>query len=143
MDNIITQLKKEFEVKEETPDSFLGMEIRRDRKRKTITLSQTGYIDRLLEVFGMTNCHAAVTPGEAGLKLPDMSPKTSDEEEQMKPIPYANAVGKLLFLNKCSLPDISFEVSQVAQFNKNPGVIHWKAVKRIIRYLKGTRNKSK
>lgn len=38
----------------------------------------------------------------------------------------------------CTRPDISYAVSSVAQFMSNPGLIHWKAVKRIFRYLKGT-----
>ncbi|OAE21174.1 hypothetical protein AXG93_4012s1040 [Marchantia polymorpha subsp. ruderalis] len=58
--------------------------------------------------------------------------------EEIKDIPYQAAVGSLMWAMVCTRPDISYAVSSVAQFMSNPGLIHWKAVKRIFRYLKGT-----
>ena len=88
----------------------------------------------------MGDCNSVSTPAEPGLKLSlDMSPQTDKEVEEMKQIPYKEAVGALLYISTTTRPDISYAVGQVAKFNHNTGVQHWKAVKRIFRYLAGTR----
>ncbi|KRZ81709.1 Retrovirus-related Pol polyprotein from transposon TNT 1-94 [Trichinella sp. T8] len=87
----------------------------------------------------MESCKSVATPGDPSIKLPnDMAPSNDDERNQMQLIPYRAAVGSLIFLMNCTRPDISFEVSKVAQFAENPGLTHWKAVKQIFRYIKGT-----
>ncbi|XP_036340619.1 secreted RxLR effector protein 161-like [Rhagoletis pomonella] len=53
-------------------------------------------------------------------------------------VPYQEAVGCVLYLAQCTRPDISFSVASVSQFNQQHGQAHWTAVKRILRYLKGT-----
>jgi hypothetical protein len=67
-----------------------------------------------------------------------MCPKTQDEIEKMARVPYANAVGSLMYAMMCTRPDICYAVGLVSKFQSNPGLAHWKAVKRILRYLKGT-----
>lgn len=57
----------------------------------------------------------------------------------MKKISYKEADGAPFYLFTTTRPDISFAVGQVAKFNQNPGTQHWKAVKRIFRYIAGTR----
>jgi hypothetical protein len=49
-----------------------------------------------------------------------------------------NAVGALMYLAIGTRPDIAYSVAKLAQFNSNPGVAHWKAVKHLFRYLQGT-----
>ncbi|XP_036322088.1 secreted RxLR effector protein 161-like [Rhagoletis pomonella] len=68
-----------------------------------------------------------------------MVSESADEDELAK-IPYQAAVGSLLYLAQCTRPDIAFAVNDVCGFNSNYNVSHWKAVKRIMRYLKGTRD---
>ena len=53
-------------------------------------------------------------------------------------IPYINAVRSLLYLAILTRPDIAYAASVSARFNSNPGPLHWKAVKHLFRYLKGT-----
>ena len=60
----------------------------------------------------------------------------------MKNIPYQEAVGSLMYAAMGTRLDIVFATSTVAQFLENPGRDHWEAVKRIFKYLKGTRNVS-
>jgi hypothetical protein len=67
-----------------------------------------------------------------------MSPKTPEEVVAMKDFPYVSAVGALLYLATATRPDISHTVSVLCRFNNNPGMEHWKAVKHLLRYLKGT-----
>lgn len=62
------------------------------------------------------------------------------ERKDMNNIPYQEAVGSLMYAAQVSRPDICFALSVVSRFNHNPSKIHWQAVKRILRYLKGTTN---
>ncbi|XP_075479264.1 secreted RxLR effector protein 161-like [Primulina tabacum] len=66
------------------------------------------------------------------------APKFEDEREYMKKLPYASAVGRLMYLMVCTRPDLAYTVSLVSIFKANPGDEHWKSVKWILRYLKGT-----
>lgn len=68
------------------------------------------------------------------------NPSNDEEFNKMKSFPYQEAVGSILYLAQCTRPDVSFSIAVVSQFNQNPGFVHWKAVKRILRYLKGTLN---
>ena len=70
----------------------------------------------------------------------DQCPTTEEEIKTMKKIPYHEAIGALNWVAVGSCPDISFVVSQLAQFMENPGRIHWEAVKQVLRYLKGTKD---
>ena len=56
----------------------------------------------------------------------------------MEKVPYASLVGSLIYVILCTRPDISYAVGMVSRYQSNPGKAHWKAVKRILRYLKGT-----
>lgn len=56
----------------------------------------------------------------------------------MRSVPYLQAVGALMYLAVASRPDIAYAVGVLARFSKNPGLLHWKAVKHLFRYLKGT-----
>ena len=67
-----------------------------------------------------------------------MCPKTDLDKKQMERVPYASAIGSLMYVMMCTRPDICYAVGLVSRFQSNPGEKHWKAVKRILRYLKGT-----
>ncbi|XP_030970829.1 secreted RxLR effector protein 161-like [Quercus lobata] len=56
----------------------------------------------------------------------------------MARVPYASAVGSLMYAMLCTRPDICFAVGMVSRYQSNPGPVHWQAVKRIFRYLRGT-----
>ena len=58
----------------------------------------------------------------------------------MRNIPYQEAVGSLMYAVVATRPDIAYAVSYLARFMSNPGRAHWEAVKRVIRYLKGTKD---
>lgn len=134
------ELKKEFPINDlGEPELLLGLKITRDRKKRTITISQTHYIDSLLEKFGMTDANPASTPLAYSTTLSkQMSPKTQEEIDAMKDIPYQVVVGSLMYAAICTRPDISHAVGLVSQFSTCYGPQHWTAVKHILRYLKGT-----
>ena len=58
----------------------------------------------------------------------------------MHDVPYREAVGALNWAALATCPDILFTVSTMARFASNPGPVHWDAVKRIFRYLAGSRD---
>lgn len=68
------------------------------------------------------------------------SPSALTDIAKMKNIPYCEAVGSLMYASMGTRLDITFAISTVAQFLKNPGAAHWEAVKCIFQYLKGIKN---
>ena len=58
----------------------------------------------------------------------------------MRNIPYHESVGSLMYASLGTRPDITYAVQTVSRFSKNPGQAHWEAVKRIFRYLKGSKD---
>jgi hypothetical protein len=67
-------------------------------------------------------------------------PQTLEEAAEMRRIPYREAIGSLMYCAVATRPDIAFPTSLLAQFMENPGRTHWEAVKRIFRYLSGTKD---
>ena len=139
MDSITTHMNHAFEITVTDGSYYVGLDIERDRKSKTISIHCYHYIQRLLSRFRMEDCKPCKTPGEAGLRLSkEMVPLSQEEKEEMERNPYREAVGSLMYAAYTCRPDIAFNVAQVAQFASCPGIVHWKAVKRIMRYLKGS-----
>jgi hypothetical protein len=67
----------------------------------------------------------------------DQSPSTSDETNEMGDVPYQRGIRSLMYAATSTHPDIAFPVAILSRFMRNPGRIHWEAVKDVIRYLKG------
>ena len=57
-------------------------------------------------------------------------------------VPYASAVGRLMYVVVCTRPDIAHAVGVVSRYMANPGKEHWEAVKWLLRYLRGTSSTS-
>jgi hypothetical protein len=67
-------------------------------------------------------------------------PKNDIEKEQMKNIPYASAVGSLMYAQVCTRPDIAFVLEMLGRYQSNPSLDHWRAAKKVMRYLQGTKD---
>lgn len=134
------QLAREFDMKDLGPaNKILGMQIHRDRKDRKIWLSQKNYLKKILRRFNMQDCKPISTPLPVNYKLSSvMCPSNEAERIEMSRVPYASAVGSLMFAMICTRLDIAQAVGAVSRFMANPGKEHWNAVKRILRYLKGT-----
>ncbi|WVY99473.1 hypothetical protein V8G54_015558 [Vigna mungo] len=134
------QLSKEFDMKDLGPAKrILGMQITRDKQKCILQLSQTEYINRVLQRFNMRDAKAVSTPLASHFHLSkEQSPQTEKEKESMAEIPYASAIGSLMYAMVCTRPDIGHAVGVVSRFMSNPGKAHWEAVKWILRYLRGT-----
>ncbi|CAJ2662759.1 unnamed protein product [Trifolium pratense] len=133
-------LGKEFDMKDlGAAKRILGMEIHRDKGARKLWLSQKSYVEKVLNRFDMSNSKAMSTPLANHFKLTlDQCPKSDSEIEYMSKVPYASAVGCLMYAMVCTRPDLAQAVSQVCKFMSKPGKHHWEAVKWIFRYLKGT-----
>ena len=134
------ELKKHFKLRDLGPTTWLlGVEIKRDRKKRTLTLSQRQYTLDLLDRFKFADCNPVTTPIDNSVRLStSMSPQSPEDIESMHSVPYLQAVGSLMYLAIATRPDISYTVGVLARFSQNPGPMHWKAVKHVFRYLKGT-----
>ena len=86
-------------------------------------LSQTGYIDKVLEWFSMQNSKKGLLPFRHGVPLSDdQRPKTQEEVDMMRQVPYASAVGSLMYAMLCTRPDIYYSVGMVSRYQSNPGL---------------------
>lgn len=133
LEPLIKFLKDNFEVKVMECEAYLGFHINRDRKKRRLKIQQQLYIDKVLDRFKMIDCKAQSTPEEVGTPKEDNSQPLTDE------YPYKELVGSLLYLVTCTRPDIAHAVS-VASRTSKPTQMHWNMLKRILRYLKGSRN---
>ena len=78
-------------------------------------------------------------PIPVGVKLSvEQCPKTQEEEEDMSRVPYASAVGSLMYAMVCTRPDIAHAVGLLSKFMSKPGKENWTAEKWVFRYLRGT-----
>jgi hypothetical protein len=116
--------------------SFLGLNVARNYAKHAISISQPGYIDRLLAKYNMTNARSASTPFEYGTKLRS----ATANDTLCIAILYQELTGSLNHLAVFSRPDISFAVSKLSKYNSNPTTTHFKAALHVLRYLKSTRN---
>ncbi|RDX71499.1 hypothetical protein CR513_49143, partial [Mucuna pruriens] len=87
----------------------------------------------------LQDCKPISTPLPTNFKLSSkMSPSSEEERMEMSRVPYASAVGSLMYAMICTRPDFAQAVGVVSKFMGNPGGEHWNAIKRILRYIKGT-----
>ncbi|CAI7730701.1 unnamed protein product [Closterium sp. NIES-54] len=113
--------------------SYLGLQITRDRARRTITLIQSHMVHQVLQRFGFQFSSPQPNPLSTSHSL---SAPPSDESVEPNG-PYPELVGCLMYLMTCTRPDLSYPLSLVACYVA-PGrhrKVHWDAAKRVLRYL--------
>lgn len=137
IDIMIEKLQNTFKITLGKANYYVGFEIKRDREKKTISISQGAYIDKIIRKFNMEDSKPISTPADIGTFLTSIS--DSDCEVSF---PYRSAVGSLIFAATVSRPDISFSVGDVSRFLEHPTQLHVNAVKRIFRYLNHTKDMS-
>jgi hypothetical protein len=109
----------------------LGMAMERDRVHRTMKLSQTGFVDQLLDRFGMADCKPLATPAVDVLPRIKATGKANTLYMQM--------VGAILWIAMGTRPDVAYVAQALGRHMNASGDEHLKACKRVLRYLKGTR----
>ena len=120
---------------------ILGIKIYRDRSRRLLELSQSTYLDEILKGFSMQDFKKGFIPMNHGLTLSKKQcPKTLVEQGRMSGIPYASAIGSIMYAMLCTLPDVSFALSMTSRFQQDPSEDHWTAVINVLKYLRRTKD---
>lgn len=132
--NFITNLSRRFSLKDLGALSyFLGIEAH--RTSSGLLLTQRKYINDILNRVNMSTANPASSPMVTSdrLQLTSGTPLLDGSE-------YRMVVGSLQYLH-FTRPDIAFAVNKLSQFMHRPTDLHWLAVKRVLRYLAGTRDR--
>nr|GEZ78151.1 putative zinc finger, CCHC-type [Tanacetum cinerariifolium] len=134
-------LSRNFDMKDLGEASYvIRIEIHQDRSNGKLGLSQKAYIERVLNRFNMQHCFPTVALVIKGDVFGShQCPKTEVGYEEMKRILYASVVGSLTCAQVCTRPDIAYICGMLGRFQSNPGLSHWKATKKVLQYLQGTK----
>ncbi|KAJ9556102.1 hypothetical protein OSB04_010716 [Centaurea solstitialis] len=114
LQSVKSWLSKCFQMKDLGEAAYiLGIKIYRNRSKRLIGLSQ---------MLSKTQC-----------------PVSSQDQDKMKSVPYASAIGSIMYAMLCTRPDVAYSVSVTSRYQQNPGEPHWVAVKNILKYLRRTK----
>ena len=110
LDSIKGYLNKSFSMKDLSEAAYiLGIKIYRDRSRRLIGLSQSTYLDKVLKNFKMDQAKKGFLQG---VKLSQTQcPTTAEDREKMKNVPYASAIGSIMYAMLCTRPDVCLAIS--------------------------------
>ena len=129
------KLKEKYRMVDLGPTRrFLGMDI--DTMESGFALYQTPYIESLLQRFKMTDAYGVDTPIDCNISLEITENDTDKPVDQAE---YLAIVGSLMYAALGTRPDISFAVTLLSSFNAQPRTRHLTAAKRVLRYLKKTK----
>nr|GEW56937.1 zinc finger, CCHC-type [Tanacetum cinerariifolium] len=113
-------------------DVIFGIKIKRENKE--IVITQSHYIEKTLRKFNREDCSPVSTPMNPVEKL---KPNTGEPVYQLE---YSRAIGCLMYAMTSTRPDIAYVVGRLSRFIINPIRQHWKAITRVFKYLRGTKD---
>jgi hypothetical protein len=130
-------LNSKFSMKDLGKAAYiLGIKIYRDRSRCLIGLSQSTYLDKIIKRFRMEESKKGFLPMLQGKILSKtQGPATAEDREEKNKIPYASAIGSIMYAMLCTRPDVAHAISLTSRYQSNPGLEHRTAVKNILKYL--------
>ena len=133
------QLRSSYEIKNiGEAKLILGMKISQS-KNGDVVISQRAYAEQLLKRFNMHLCSPLTTLLPYGLSLSmEDCPANASEIEEMRKVPYREALGSLMWMQVTTRPDLSYPVNLLAHFAHNPGKAHWNVLKHVLGYIKRT-----
>ena len=104
---------------------ILGIKIYRDKSKRLLGLSQSSYIDKMLKRFSMEQSKRGCVPMVKGTTLlKSLCPQTQDERTRMSMIPYASAIGSIMYVMLCTRPNISYALSVTSRYQLDPSIGH-------------------
>ena len=140
--NLITLFKSQLFKKFKSRDLgelkyLLGITI--ERCEDFIMIHQKNYIEKLINQYKNLN---ASKPVDIPMQLYKLTIELTDETDELRqlidPTIYRQAIGSLIYLMTSTRPDISFAVSLLSRFMQKPRELHWRFLKRLLRYIKTT-----
>jgi hypothetical protein len=108
------------------------LNIKQIKGENEITLSQSHYVEKMLNRFGYKDNKSTPTPYDPSLILRKNRRIGRDQ------LRYSQMIGSLMYLASVTRPDISFAISKLSLFTSNPGDDHWCALECVMNYLVGT-----
>lgn len=131
---IVKQIQREFEIKDlGEVKQFLGIDIIKEENGNYL-IGQSMYIDKVVEAAGQRDAKVSSIPIDVGYDKLQNDDKLNDNSE------YRKLIGMLLYISTNTRPDIAASVSILSQKVSCPTKLDLNEVKRVCRYLKGTRN---
>jgi len=132
----INVLKTEFKVNDMGELNWLlGIQI--TFTDDGMTLSQTSFIDKILIRFSIQDCKPVSTHIDSNHHLKAIE----DEDQRTDATAYQQIIGSLMYLGTGTRPDLAYTIIHLSQFNSSPSTKHLTAAKRVLRYLKGTKDR--
>lgn len=126
-------LASKFKMKDlNEVDTILGIKVH--KHENGFALSQSHYIQKILEKFKHLNIKDSNIPYDPNIKLSENNGRALAQLE------YASAIGSFMYAMHCTRPDIAFAVCKLARFTSKPSTEHWKAISKVFGYLKKTIN---
>ncbi|XP_076896146.1 uncharacterized protein LOC143549014 [Bidens hawaiensis] len=125
-------LKARFDMNLGLADVILGVQI--TRTQNGLVLSQSHYVDKILEKFNKDDPRVASTPIDTTHHL------FKNRGEGVSQREYSRIIGSLMYLMTCTRPDLAYAVSRLSKYTSNPSEEHWKSITRLLRYLRYTRD---
>ena len=126
-------LSSKFDMKD-LGEAYAILGIKIIRKMGELLLTQSHYIEKFLKKYNHYDDKPAPTPLDPSIKLEKNTGRTISQLE------YSSIIGSLMYAMHCTRPDIAHAISVLCRFTSNPSFEHWKAIFRVLAYLKGTIN---
>ena len=140
---IWTHLQTQLDLDEwQDIDDCLACIVRRDRANRVLWLTQQPAIEKLLLRNNLLEAKDKDTPMTAGLKLSKKQCPSAEQAAVMAALQhwYRSVAASLIYIMNWTRPDIAFAVSKLCKFMQNPGNDHIMALKRLLRYVKATKD---
>ena len=119
-----------------TPTKIVGIEL--TISADAISISSSSYINSILAKEGLEQCNAVSTPLDPHVILvlkPEPEGNIGDRSNA-----YARLLGELQYIANATPPYIAYAVNRLASYTANPSLQHTTALKRVLRYLNGTKS---
>ena len=139
--SILKFMSDVFVTKVTDPEVYVGLHLIRDRKQRTISIDQERYIqEKIVVQYGLQDAHPVTTPADPNSRLPAAT--NSSLLQSTENFPFLNMIGSCQFAAVTTRSDISYATNAVATSKRNglPTTAQCNALKRIGRYLKGTKH---
>jgi hypothetical protein len=113
-------------------DTILVIKIK--RHSEGYALCQNHYIEKVLLKYKHLNVKEVNTPFDSNHKLIENTGRAIAQLE------YASVIGSMMYVMYCTKPDVAFAVNRLSRYTSSPSVEHWKAIARVLDYLKKTKD---